>query len=135
MTKPNKSVLLVDEDDAFRMPLSDRLKEEKITVLEAHDGEEGLRVAIEKMPSLILLDISMPRMDGLTMLKKLREDKWGANAQVVLLTNLSDNAPIAASLEKGVFDYLVKTDWTMEELAKKVKEKLGISSKNTAKNN
>ena len=135
MTKPNKSVLLVDEDDAFRMPLSDRLKEEKITVLEAHDGEEGLRVAIEKMPSLILLDISMPRMDGLTMLKKLREDKWGANAQVVLLTNLSDNAPIAASLEKGVFDYLVKTDWMMEELAKKVKEKLGISSKNTAKNN
>ena len=128
MTKLNKSVLLVDEDDAFRMPLSDRLKEEKITVLEAHDGEEGLRTAIEKKPNLILLDISMPRMDGLTMLKKLREDEWGANAQVVLLTNLSDNARIAASLEKNVFDYLVKTDWTTEELAKKVTEKLGIGS-------
>ena len=128
MTKPNKSVLLVDEDDAFRMPLSDRLKKEKITVLEAQDGEEGLRVAIEKKPSLILLDISMPRMDGLTMLKKLREDEWGASAQVVLLTNLSDNARIAASLEKNVFDYFVKTDWTIDELAKKVKEKLGISS-------
>ena len=128
MTKPNKSVLLVDEDDAFRMPLSDRLKKEKITVLEAHDGEEGLRTAIEKKPNLILLDISMPRMDGLTMLKKLREDEWGASAQVVLLTNLSDNARIAASLEKNVFDYFVKTDWTIDELAKKVTEKLGISS-------
>lgn len=118
------AVLIVDDEAPIRTALTDRLEAENMKVLAAHDGVEGLNTALADKPDLILLDIVMPRMDGLTMLARLREDEWGRNARVILLTNLSDNLSLAASLEKGVFDYLVKSDWTINEMVQKVKAKL-----------
>jgi len=71
-------------------------------------------------------NIIMPIMDGMSMLVKLREDNWGKNVPVVILTNLSDTEKIAESMEKKAFDYLIKTDWTLDDIVKKVKEKLEI---------
>ena len=127
MIKEKPTVLIIDDEVSLLTMLGDRLSKDGLNVLKALDGDEGLRMSLENHPDLILLDIAMPRMDGLTMLGKLREDKWGANAQVILLTNLSGNEKLAASLEHGVFDYLVKSDWTMEEMSKKVRDKLHVS--------
>ncbi|EKD43804.1 MAG: hypothetical protein ACD_72C00109G0002 [uncultured bacterium] len=81
-------------------------------------------MAFSEHPDLILLDFVLPGLDGMTLLKKLRTDSWGKNAQVIILTNLSDaeNAEEAAS--HGVFDYLIKAEWKLEDVVKKVREKL-----------
>jgi CheY-like chemotaxis protein len=75
---------------------------------------------------MILLDIQMPVMDGLEMLDNLRQDKWGKQAEVILLTNFSGMDKVAKAAERGAYDYLVKSDWKNEEIIKKVKTKLGM---------
>ena len=64
-------------------------------------------------------------MDGITMLIKLREDAWGKNVPVIILTNLSDDEMVTRSIQNGVHDYLVKADWKLEDLVEKIKKKLG----------
>lgn len=95
-------------------------------MLEAKNGEEGLEVALREHPDLILLDIIMPVMDGMTMLARLREDLWGKDAKVIMLTNLSDNEKVAETIAHGTYDYLVKSDWKLEDVVKKVRERLRL---------
>ncbi len=97
---------------------------EKFEVLEAPDGKVGLESALRNHPDLILLDILMPVMDGMTMLGKLREDSWGKDVPIILLTNLSDGEKIAEAMKKGVYDYLIKADWNINDVVKKVRSKL-----------
>lgn len=82
-------------------------------------------VALLWHPDLILLDIVMPKMDGMTMLAQLREDEWGKTARVITLTNLSDTEKVAEAIEHGSYEYLVKSDWKIEDVVAKVREKLG----------
>lgn len=69
-------------------------------------------------------------MDGMTMLKRLREDEWGKNVPVIILTNLVEGEKVSKALEKGVYDFLIKTDWELEDVVKRVREKLGIDKSN-----
>ena len=120
----NKTILVVEDETPLARVLKERLAREGFRVLVAYNGKEGLEVALEEHPDLLLLDIVMPVMDGMTMIKELRKDEWGKDAQVILLTNLCDNLKISESMETGVHDYLVKSDWTLEEIVKKINEKL-----------
>lgn len=120
-------ILVVEDESALSSALKDKLTREGFEVTVAKDGQEGLSRALADHPDLILLDIVMPVMDGMTMLYALRKDPWGKNVTVILLTNLFDTEKIAQSLERGVYDYLVKSDWTLEDIVKKVKLKLGLA--------
>lgn len=124
-----KKILIVEDETSLRNALRDKLLLEGFIVLEAKNGEEGLGVALRDHPDLILLDIIMPKMDGLTMLKKLREDVWGKNTKVILLTNLSDNEKVSEALLQGSYDYLVKSDWKIEDVVTKIRARLGEFSK------
>jgi len=115
-------ILIVEDEKILRDILANKFKEEGLLVSVATDGEEGLKAALLEHPDLILLDIIMPVMDGITMLKKLREDSWGKGAKVMILTNLSDSEKVSQAMEQGSYDYLIKIDWQMEELVQKVKE-------------
>ena len=119
-----KNILIVEDETPLRMALRDKLVREGFSVLEAKNGQEGLAVAVHVHPDLILLDIVMPVMDGMTMLKELRADHWGQNAKVIVLTNLSDNDKLADAMEQGSYDYLVKSNWTIESVVAKVKDRL-----------
>ena len=122
-----KNILIVEDDAALREALSLKLNSEHFTTLEAKDGEEGLRVSLEQHPDLILLDIVMPKVDGLTVMKKLREDDWGKTVPIILLTNLSvDDKILAAVTEHEPSYYLVKTDWRIDDVVGKIKERLGL---------
>ena len=89
------------------------------------NGRRALDVCETWRPHMILMDIVMPVMDGITMLGKLRKDTWGKTANIILLTNLSDAAEtVATSLEMGVYEYLVKSDWRLDDIAEKIKKKL-----------
>ncbi|MBI3485523.1 response regulator [Candidatus Daviesbacteria bacterium] len=119
-----KKILVVEDEQILRQALIGKLTHEGFSVQMASDGEEGLRSALSEHPDLILLDIVMPTMDGVTMLKKLREDDWGQKANVIILTNLSDAEKMEESLKAGVHDYLIKADWKLEDLVEKIKIKL-----------
>jgi DNA-binding response OmpR family regulator len=125
----NQQRILVIEDDAsLRNALRDKLTLEGFSVLEAQDGEEGYAVALREHPDLILLDIVMPVMDGITMLQKVREDAWGTDAKVIILTNLSDNEKVAEALAQKSYDFLVKSNWKIADVVEKIKQRLGHSS-------
>lgn len=117
----------MEDDLSLQRVLVDKFKSEGFDVLAAANGEEGLITAAEK-PDMILLDIIMPRMDGMTMLKKLRASSYGKNANVIILSNLSDAESVAESVKNGVFDYLVKTDWKLDSVVERVKEALRMNS-------
>jgi len=125
-----KKILVIEEieDDAsLRDALRDKLIHEGFSVLAEKNGEEGLATALREHPNLILLDILMPGMDGITMMKKLRQaDEWGKNVPVILLTNLS---PDDEKINKVITDltptyYLVKSDWSINNLVEKIRESL-----------
>jgi len=102
--------------------------QEKLTVFEAEDGIKGLEIALSEHPDLILLDIVMPKMDGVSMIRELRKDSWGKTATVTMLTNLSDAEKVHTAMEEGVYDFLVKGDWALDDLLSKIK--LNLDNKN-----
>jgi two-component system, OmpR family, alkaline phosphatase synthesis response regulator PhoP len=119
-----KKILIVEDERTILGPLTKKLEKEGFDVQQAPDGEIGLRTALQKRPDLILLDIVMPEMDGMTMLENLRTDTWGRDVPVVILTNLDDGKKVAEATKHGSFDYLVKSDWSVSDVVDKIKQKL-----------
>lgn len=124
MSNDKNTILIVEDEVALREALKDKLERENFEIVEAKNGQEGLQVCESVKPDLILLDIVMPVKDGLTMLKELRETDWGKNLPVILLTNLSDNEKVAEALASGSHDYLVKSDWKLEDVVERIRERL-----------
>jgi len=124
-TSEKKSVILiVDDESSLRHALADKLSFEGFSALEAKNGEEGLALALSSHPDLILLDIVMPVMDGISMLKNLRDDKWGKKVKVIMLTNLDGGGKVADAVAWGTPEYLVKSDWKLEDVVIKIREQL-----------
>ena len=123
-----KYTLLIVEDDApERKALVDKFTRDGFMVHESVNGEAGLATALREHPDIILLDIVMPKMDGMTMLKRLREtDEWGKHVPVIILTNLTsaDEGRTRDITELEPAYYLVKTDWKIEDVVAKVRERL-----------
>lgn len=125
MTKIEKKILIVEDEASLRNALRDKLTREGFTVLEAKNGAEGIEVALREHPDLILLDIIMPILDGMAMLKRLRGNDWGKTAKVIMLTNLTNNEMVANAIQQRSYDYLVKSDWKIEDVVVKIREQLG----------
>jgi DNA-binding response OmpR family regulator len=119
-----KKILVVEDELALSQVLSDRFIQEGFDVQTAGDGEEGLQKALTWKPDLVLLDIVMPKMDGMTMLHKLRADPAGKKTAVILLTNLSDTEDVYDAMANGVYDFLVKSHWDIDELIHEVQNRL-----------
>ncbi|MFA6392280.1 MAG: response regulator [Patescibacteria group bacterium] len=119
-----KTILVVEDERPLLNALSTKLQNEGFEVIEAEDGEIGLKLAIKHKPDMILLDIILPKMDGITVLENLRENAWGKTANVIILSNLSDWDNTQKAVNLNVHDYLVKSDWEIKDVIKKVKSKL-----------
>jgi DNA-binding response OmpR family regulator len=128
MTQDNKTKLLIVEDEVVISKVyAEELRDQGYIVLTAINGRDGLELALREKPDLILLDILMPIMDGLTMMEKLRESgPYGKTVPIILLTNLSANEErIIQSLVKNEpAYYLVKSDWDLSGVVEKIKERL-----------
>lgn len=127
-SKTQKTILIVEDERPLLNIMSKRFEDEGFRVVQASNGAEGLERALSNHPDMILLDIIMPVMDGLAMLKKLREDDWGKDVTVMTLTNLSEPMSVAECLEQNVHDYLVKTDWRLQDVVQKVHERLNTKN-------
>ncbi len=119
-----KTVLTVDDDPAIRQLIRVALeKEENIQVIEASDGISGLEAIRQYRPDLVLLDVVMPRQDGLHMLQTLRSDPDLSFIPVILLTGFKDREKLQPLLKQENTDFMAKP-FILELLRQKVKDKL-----------
>jgi len=119
-----QKILIVEDQSALAIALHDKFAREGFDTIHANDGLQGLEMIEKEKPDLVLLDIVMPRMDGLTMIKELRKIDPNNAIPIIILTNLTDSEAVLNSIESGINDYLIKADWSLEDVVKKVKEKL-----------
>lgn len=120
-----KTVLIIEDDVHLRSALSAKLQTEGFATIEAKNGKEGLELALANKPDMILLDIIMPEMDGMTTITKLRQDSWGKNANVIFLTNINESEKIMQSVEFKAFEYIIKSDRKLEDIVSDIKQRIG----------
>lgn len=118
IVQPRKTVLIVEDDKAMILGLSENLKFEGYDVLTASDGETGLRLALEKRPDLILLDIVLPGMTGYQVCKALRDE--GRRTPVVMLTARDEEVDKITGFDMGADDYMTKP-FSVRELLARIK--------------
>jgi len=119
-----KKILFIEDEAALQKTFGEILKQEGYEMISALDGEIGLRLAEAEKPDLILLDLILPRMHGFDVLKELKTKEPTKNIPIIILTNLEKAEDIQKALELGATTYLVKANYTLEEVIKKVKKVL-----------
>lgn len=120
------SVLLVEDNDDFRFYLKDNLQK-NYKVIEAINGKEGWQKALSQHPQLIVSDVSMPEMDGIELITKLKSDKRTSHIPVILLTAITAQEQQIKGLETGANDYITKP-FDFEVLNAKIKNLLHLQS-------
>jgi len=111
-----KQILLVEDDQMVRELYAEILRDAGYKVYEAVNGEDGLRMAGERSYDLVLLDIMLPKLDGLAVLKGIKENEATKQLPVVLLTNLGRESIIKEGFTLGADGYLIKSEYNPEEL-------------------
>lgn len=120
-----KVILLVDDDLTLLEMYEDRLKEENFRIIQAVNGEEAIKKAREFKPSLIILDIMMPKINGFDVLKSLRDDPEFGKIPIIVLTALIQDVDRIESMKLGATDYIVKSETMPGEVIAKIKKVLG----------
>ena len=120
-----KHILFIEDESALQKTFGEVLRQEGYQVISAMDGEEGLRLAQTEKPDLILLDLVLPKLHGFEVLKKLKEDKNTESIAVIVLTNLESTGDVEKAVQLGAKTYLVKANYDLEDVLKKVKDALG----------
>ncbi|OGY94172.1 MAG: hypothetical protein A2406_01690 [Candidatus Komeilibacteria bacterium RIFOXYC1_FULL_37_11] len=118
-------ILLIEDEEMLANMYEVKFKNEGFDLEKALDGAEGLAKAKANVPDFILLDIIMPKMDGFSVLKALKDDPATKNVPVILLTNLGQEEDVEKGKELGAVGYLVKANITPSEVVAEVKKKLG----------
>lgn len=117
-----KKLLVVDDDEYIRELYEEILKDAGFSVDTAVDGQNGLDKIKKNTYNLVLLDIMMPKMDGVEVLRSLHNEK--NTTKVILLTNLAHDPVMKEGKSLGALAYLIKADMTPDQLVEKVKEYL-----------
>ena len=117
-----KKILFVEDEAALQEAFGEVLKQAGYEVIMALDGEIGLRLAKSEKPDLILLDLVLPKLHGFEVLKKLKKNKETEDIPVIVLTNLEKVEDVETAIELGAKNYLVKTQYNLEEVIAKIKK-------------
>lgn len=117
-------ILIIEDDKFLRDLISQKLKKEGFNTLEAVDGEEGLKIAREKSPDIVLLDLILPGIDGFEILRILKGDKNTSLIPVIVLSNLGQKEDMDRALSGGAEDFMVKAHFTPGEIVTKIKSVL-----------
>ena len=122
-------ILAAEDDKLISNSLCDALKTAGYEPTPAYDGEEAVAKAKEILPDLVLLDIMMPKLDGISVLWELKADPNTAKIPVIVLTNIGDVETISKIVEAGAVDYLLKSDQSVDDIIQKVKDVLARTVK------
>lgn len=125
-----KTKILIVEDDIFMMKLySNVFTLEGFDVTTAVNGAEGLLQVYKEIPTVMLVDIMMPEMNGIELLVKIKSDPITKNIPVLMLTNLAGKTEADTAIQKGALKYIVKSEHDPKEVVGIVKETLAAMSK------
>jgi len=117
-----KKILFVEDEAALQEAVGISLEQKGYKVVRALDGEAGFRSAKTENPDLILLDLILPRKDGFEVLENLKKDQDTKDIPVIVLTNLEGMKDVEKAISLGAVSYLVKTDYDLKEMLKKIEE-------------
>ncbi len=122
-------ILIVEDDNVLQEMYCEKFEMDGFKVEKAATGREGLKTLEKSVPDIILLDILMPDMNGLEMLKEMKKNRDFRDIPVILLTNLGESKidmDSELSFALGIKDYLIKTKHTPDDVSKRVKQILKV---------
>lgn len=120
------TVQIIEDETSLSNILKDELVEEKFNVVQSFDGEEGFKMAKENKPDIILLDIIMPKLNGIELLKKLKSEEDLKNIPVIILTAYGDLEKISNTISLGALAYFIKDQQNLSDIPKIIKNTLKI---------
>lgn len=119
-----KKILIIEDDRFLLELLSKKLTAAGYKVTGAVDGQEGVDAVGKDLPDLVLLDLMLPVLDGFEWLRRIRKDEKTAKLNIIVISNLGGADDIAKAKDLGVMEYLVKANFTTDEILTKVKNAL-----------
>jgi len=115
-----KRILVIEDDKFLRELIVQKLSKEGYDVIEAIDGEAGVKQTKEGKPDIILLDLILPGIDGFEVLRQVKEDPNTASIPVIILSNLGQQEDVERGMKLGAVDYLIKAHFTPGEIIEKI---------------
>jgi len=115
-----KDILIIEDEQFLGNLLIKKLENSGFYVRSVFDGEAGLKAIEEKKPSLILLDIVLPGIDGWEVLRRLKEKKHFKGIPVLIISNLGEPSDITKGKKAGAADYIIKADYSPQQIVEKV---------------
>lgn len=120
----SKKILIIEDDKFLRELIARKLTDEGFDILEAVEGEEGIKKIREEKPDLVLLDLILPGIDGFEVLSRMKVEPNLASIPVIILSNLGQREEVERGLKLGASDYLIKAHFTPGEIIEKIKDTL-----------
>ena len=114
-------ILIIEDEEILAKVLKEKLEKANFDVKISIDGEEALLDVKNWKPNAILLDLMLPKKNGLDVLKELKEDNFLKNIPIIITSNLSDDDSIKKGIKLGADDYFVKSEHPINEIVEKVK--------------
>lgn len=115
------TITIIEDDDFLRSLAVSKLEKEGFTVITAANGQDGLAILEETPPHLLILDLMLPIMSGFEVLEKMKQNESLKDIKVIVFSNLGEESDIKKCMDMGANDYLVKANFTLDELVEKIK--------------
>lgn len=115
-------ICIVEDDEDLRGIYALKFRNQGFEVIEAEDGEVGLKVIGEQNPDLILLDVMLPKVNGFEVLRRIKQDDKLKAIPVFILSNLGQDQEVKQGLDLKADKYFIKVHYTPEEIVEKVRE-------------
>lgn len=126
MRKKAKTILIVEDDPDISNLLEKKLNLEGFKTIKAVDGESAIALAENQKPNFVILDILLPKIEGISVLQYLHDEQKTAKIPVIVLSNLDSQESIDQVKAIGNYEYCIKAKTNLDDLVKKIKERLGI---------
>lgn len=124
-----KKILFIEDERRFQEMLETVFKAEGFETFSAFNGVDGVRMAEEEKPDIILSDLVLPKKDGFNVINELKNNTNISNIPIIILTNLEENQNVEKVISSGANMYLVKANYTLDDIVAKVKDTLKINNK------
>lgn len=120
-----KKILIVEDDSFLQGLTASKLAKDGYAIVTASNGEDAVKMADAEKPDFILLDLVLPAMDGFEVLSKIRKNEALKKTPVIIFSNLAEEKDMQKAKELGANEYMVKSNFTLDELAAKIKAMIG----------
>lgn len=128
---PGERILIIEDEEAIAELITESLKRQGYQVLIAYDGDQGLDLALETLPDLLILDLMLPKLDGWEICRRLKEERNTRDILILMLTARRDELDVIKGLELGADDYVSKP-FSLSELSARIKALLRRSRRRSA---